>query len=294
MNPLGILVVGLVLSVLRFLAGLLLGQQVKGSIPDYTAARARAAAGRLPQGLAVKYEEEWLATLEALADKPISAIKYAHGLRTAANSISVERSFTAEPDIRRKLARATDAVLGLLAILLLAPLVGVLTIAVGISGGPRVLSRTPAFGLHGKKIYLLSFRLRDRDDRGFTAIGRWMYRTGLAELPVLVNVVRGEVAFIGPPALRPIGVKMNRPRSPVRPGLISWQRMARVGYIDIGISEARDRDERRSLRRDLALAIRWPAFVGSAAEMDYYEESHCNCGTFLDAPESAHHPNSSA
>ena len=36
MNPLGTLLLGLVVSTLRFLGGFLLGQQVKASIPSYT------------------------------------------------------------------------------------------------------------------------------------------------------------------------------------------------------------------------------------------------------------------
>jgi hypothetical protein len=277
-NAATILVLGLVLSVLRFLGGLILGQQVKASIPDYTAARARAAARRLPHGLAEQYEEEWLASLEALADKPISAIRYAHGLRRAANSISGERVLGREPGMRSKVARAADTALGLLLLFLLAPSVGVAAIAVGVSGGARVLSREPAFGLHGKKIYLLSFGLWNRKDQGFTAVGRLLNRSGLAELPVLLNLIRGEVAFIGPPIRRPIGVKMTPPLSSVRPGLISWQRMARAGYGDVGIHEAETRDERRTLRGDLALALRWPRFVLSGAELDRYSESHCDCG----------------
>lgn len=105
-----------------------------------------------------------------------------------------------------------------------------------------------------------------------------MHRTGLAELPVLINLIRGEIAVIGSPPLRPIGVKMSVPHSSVRPGLISWQRMARVGYVDVGIDEARARDERRNLKNDIELALRWPGFVVSGAELEHDSGSYCDCG----------------
>jgi lipopolysaccharide/colanic/teichoic acid biosynthesis glycosyltransferase len=282
-NPLTLLLLGLALSILRFVGGLLLGQQVKGSIPDYTAARARAAARRLPHDLAEQYEEEWLASLAALADKPISAIRYAHGLRRAANSISGERGLRQEFGARSKVARAADAALGLLMFLLVAPLVVAAAIAVAASSGTRILCREPAFGINGRKVYLLRFRVKDRDDRGITSIGRLLRRTGLAELPLLINLIRGEVALVGPPILRPIGVKMTRPRTPVRPGLASWERLARVGHIDLPVAEARARDERRTLKGDLELALRWMGFGLSVAAQDYYVvESECNCGEATD------------
>lgn len=290
MSTSGIFLLGLAFWALRLLGGLLIGQQVKGSIPDYTAARARAAARRLPHGLAERYEEEWLASLEALVDKPISALRYAHGLRRAASSISAERGLAREPGFRRHMARAADAALGLLVLLLLAPLVASLALAVGFAGGARILSREPAFGLRGRKIYLFSFRLRDRDDRGFTSVGRLLRRYDLAGLPLLLNVIRGEVAFIGPPILRPVGVKISPRRIPVPPGLLSWERMAKVGYLDIDIHQARGRDEQRTLRSDLALALHWPRFVASGAEFAYYEESHCDCGSTSGSAEGTQDP----
>lgn len=77
-----------VLWVLKQVFGPLIGQEAKGSIPDYTASKARSAARRLPPGLADEYEEIWLAELEALKDKPLSALKFARGLRRAGSRIA--------------------------------------------------------------------------------------------------------------------------------------------------------------------------------------------------------------
>lgn len=67
--------------------GSLIGQQIKGSVPDYTAKEAVRAAGRLPAELTEEYEAVWLAELAALEGKPISALRYACGLRRAARRI---------------------------------------------------------------------------------------------------------------------------------------------------------------------------------------------------------------
>ena len=55
-------------------------------------AKARAAAKLLPPELAEKYEADWLAELDSLADKPLSAIGYARGLRRGARRIASQTS----------------------------------------------------------------------------------------------------------------------------------------------------------------------------------------------------------
>ncbi len=67
-----------VLWLAKQVVGMLISQQVKGSIPDYAARRARAAARLLPEEVAADYEQDWFAELGALDGKPLSAIRYAH------------------------------------------------------------------------------------------------------------------------------------------------------------------------------------------------------------------------
>lgn len=65
-----------------------------------------------------------------------------------------------------------------------------------------------------------------RDDPRFTRIGGWLARTGLDELPQVINVLKGEMALVGP---RPLPVdeeklipgRWRQKRRSVRPGLTS-------------------------------------------------------------------------
>ena len=63
-------------------------------------------------------------------------------------------------------------------------------------------------GLHGKVFTLFKFISMNEDEEKTEeertpAWGRWMRRTGLDELPQLLNIISGEMAFIGPRPLLP-------------------------------------------------------------------------------------------
>jgi hypothetical protein len=92
LTPTAIVVGGILLWLLKQVLGPLIGQQAKGSIPDYTADKARKAARLLPPDLAEEYEQAWVAELKGpgLKDRPLSALKFALGLRHAARGIRVK------------------------------------------------------------------------------------------------------------------------------------------------------------------------------------------------------------
>ena len=98
---------GVLLWLVKQVLGPLIGQQVKGSIPEYTADKARAAARLLPPEIAEEYEQAWVAELKGprLKNKPLSALKFALGLRRAARRI---RAKAARPPFRlAQFARST-------------------------------------------------------------------------------------------------------------------------------------------------------------------------------------------
>lgn len=262
----------------RLVLGALFAQQVKGSLPEYTARRARAAAGRLPEQLRGRYEEEWLAELEAQREKPLSALRFAHSLPKAARAISAQAGAGAEAWATAMLARVADTLVAGLMLLLLAPLLGVVAALVKLRRGGRILDRSRAFGRGGAAIELFSFSTADKRTGRMSAIGRLLWRTSLDRLPVLINVIRGEIALIGPTAQRPVGVKMEPRKLAVRPGLVSWRWLAETRAVEIGLDEAQQRDENRSLRNDLVLLVNLPRFVFRAEPVDALAERECRCG----------------
>ncbi len=130
--------------------------------------------------------------------------------------------------------------------LLFMPLVLVVYVLAGIaikinSPGP-VLFTQSRVGRNGKVFSLFKLRSMYRDaekdgkpqwskrgDRRITPVGNFLRRTRLDELPQVLNVLRGEMSFIGPRPERPEFVEMLSKKIPhyglrhmVRPGLTGW------------------------------------------------------------------------
>jgi lipopolysaccharide/colanic/teichoic acid biosynthesis glycosyltransferase len=116
---------------------------------------------------------------------------------------------------------------------LLAPLLLLLSLLVLVGLGRPVLFRQVRSGLGGQPFAMIKFRsMRDlRDSRGdplpdaqrTPALGRFLRRSRLDELPELINIARGDMDFVGPRPLLPHSIAaMGRDgveRGKVRPGL---------------------------------------------------------------------------
>lgn len=102
--------------------------------------------------------------------------------------------------------------------------------------GRPILFRQVRCGRLGQPFVLYKFRTMrdDRDEAGrllpdeerVTAVGAFLRRTRLDELPGLLNIAKGEMAFVGPRPLLPETIEelgdKGRRRSLVRPGMTGW------------------------------------------------------------------------
>jgi len=107
------------------------------------------------------------------------------------------------------LKRGFEAVAAGILLLVLSPLLAAVALAVRCSGPGPILFRQGRVGLRGKPFDILKFRtMRTSPDAGplitsagdprVTRVGRVLRRWKLDELPQLVNVLRGEMSFVGP------------------------------------------------------------------------------------------------
>lgn len=158
------------------------------------------------------------------------------------------------------------------ALLLAAPLLLFIAIAVRVNLGSPVLFRQQRPGLRGRPFTMVKFRtMRDaigRDGRPLpdadrlTAFGRLLRSTSLDELPELWNVLRGDMSLVGPRPLLMEYLDRYTPeqarRHEVRPGVTGWAQVH--GRNALSWEERFHLDvwyvDHRSFRLDLQILIR--------------------------------------
>jgi Sugar transferases involved in lipopolysaccharide synthesis len=138
--------------------------------------------------------------------------------------------------VQAHLKRVFDVVVSATALVVLAPVMGLIALLVWRTMGRPVLFRQARPGLHGKPFVMYKFRtmrdLRDAegkllpDEARLTPFGRWLRATSLDELPELVNVLRGEMSLVGPRPLLMEYLDRYTPeqarRHEVKPGITGW------------------------------------------------------------------------
>jgi sugar transferase EpsL len=132
--------------------------------------------------------------------------------------------------------RALDFTLSVSALLLLAPLLAIVGLAVWLFMGSPIIFRQTRIGLHEAPFQIAKLRtmvdLYDTnglllpDHMRLTKTGSFIRKTSLDELPQLWNVLRGEMSLVGPrpllPEYLPRYTNLQRLRHQVLPGITGW------------------------------------------------------------------------
>jgi lipopolysaccharide/colanic/teichoic acid biosynthesis glycosyltransferase len=185
--------------------------------------------------------------------------------------------------------RAFDILVAAAGLLVLSPLLLIAAIAIKLGSKGPVLYRQRRVGLRGREFEMLKLRTMvegsdpvgigtvvTRDDPRVTAAGRVLRRTSLDEIPNLVNVLRGEMAIVGPRPTIPAQVADYTPRQhrrhQVRPGITGWAQVR--GRAGIPWEERIELDleyvDRRSPALDLRILARtgWLLITGHGLSPD--------------------------
>ena len=188
------------------------------------------------------------------------------------------------------MSRPLDLLASLVLLAVAAPVLGLAALAIRLESRGPVLYRQRRVGLHGRPFELWKLRTMVRGaetmgagvyvlegDPRITRVGRLLRRYSLDELPNLVNVVRGEMAIVGP---RPTVAEQvdrytehQRRRLEVKPGITGWAQVN--GRTSLPWPERIELDvwyvEHRSLLLDLRILARTARMLASGRGL-YSEE----------------------
>jgi exopolysaccharide biosynthesis polyprenyl glycosylphosphotransferase len=159
--------------------------------------------------------------------------------------------------------RLFSLILGSLAIAITSPIMLLATVAIRLDSKGPAIFRQQRVGEHGKLFTVYKFRSMfegsdkikltpaEHEDPRVTRVGKWLRRTRVDELPQLFNIVKGDMAFVGPRPFVPeqeeqcaAQIPFYQERWLVKPGATGWAQINR-GY------NATLEDNREKLAYDL-------------------------------------------
>ena len=154
--------------------------------------------------------------------------------------------------------RAFDILAALSLIVLFSPLLALTAIAIRLDTKGPVLYRQRRVGLGGREFDIYKFRSMRTDaekdgarwaaanDDRITRVGRFIRRTRIDEIPQAINVLKGDMSFVGPRPERPEFVTLLANEIPhygqrllVKPGITGWAQVRHV--YTASVEGARDK-----------------------------------------------------
>jgi len=154
--------------------------------------------------------------------------------------------------------RAIDIVLSAVGILALSPVFFVVALLIKLESKGPVLFKQKRIGLHKKLFTIMKFRTMRIDtpkdtpthmlaspDQYITKVGRFLRKTSLDELPQIFNILKGEMAVIGPrPALWNqddlVAERDKYGANDILPGLTGWAQINGRDELEIPVKAKLD------------------------------------------------------
>lgn len=156
------------------------------------------------------------------------------------------------------LKRVIDFILSLIGLIVLSPVFIILCIWIKLDSKGPIFFRQKRVGKNKKHFNILKFRtmyidtpkdmpthMLSNPDQYITKVGKFLRKTSLDELPQIINILKGEMAIIGPrPALWNqddlIAERDKYGANDIKPGLTGWAQINGRDELEIDVKAALD------------------------------------------------------
>ncbi|MFC3884663.1 sugar transferase [Bacillus songklensis] len=211
-------------------------------------------------------------------------MKFAPVEHVEVDSIKLEEIKGYKGIYNRYIKRIFDVLLALIFLIILLPVYIVVSIFIILETGFPVLYKAERGGYNGKNFRIYKFRtmVKDADkigggttalnDSRITKVGNFLRKTKLDEITQLLNIIKGEMSFIGP---RPELVKYTSQYSgneefilKVRPGITDYSSIEFINLDEIvGRENADEIYEKFVLKKKNQLRIKYAATVSMKTDV---------------------------
>lgn len=169
----------------------------------------------------------------------------------------------------RLIKRVVDRILALLVLILISPFFFVLIIAIKIDSKGPVLFKQKRVGIHKKHFNILKFRtmrmetpkdmpthMLKNPEQYITKVGSFLRKSSLDELPQIINILKGDMAIVGPrPALWNqydlIEERDKYGANDILPGLTGWAQINGRDELEIPIKAKLDGEYVKKMGLDM-------------------------------------------
>lgn len=178
-----------------------------------------------------------------------------------------------------------DSCLSLMGIIILSPLLMFLAVVIKLTSPGPILFKQKRIGKDNKQFFIYKFRtmlidtpkdmpthLLENPDQYITKVGKFMRKTSLDELPQLFNILKGEMAVIGPRPSLPNQYDLNKLRdengaSTVKPGLTGLAQISGRDELEIDVKASLDGE----YVNNMSFLLDFKCFVGTIAAVLKHE-----------------------
>ena len=211
----------------------MLGNEIDAFIPFVAKKLVSYHASKLPPTLSDRMFEEWMADLQNIPGN-FGQLFFSIDLFRASKRITHEFNFDTQYRLFENISlRAFDIFFSLIGLAFVAPIFLIVPIFIKFDSSGGTFYRNEMIGKNGAHFILMRFRTTQTcpDKKlSITRLGRILKSLRLDELPLLINVLKGEMSFVGPHPECPCLAKTNCEDIPnynlkysVRPGIFRME-----------------------------------------------------------------------
>jgi lipopolysaccharide/colanic/teichoic acid biosynthesis glycosyltransferase len=129
-------------------------------------------------------------------------------------------------------------ILAIISLIILSPILLIVSLLIRFSMGSPVIFKQERIGKNKKPFIIYKFRTMENEK--ITFLGRILRKLGIDELPQLVNIAKGQMAFVGPRPLTEFDIKrlkwndeFHKTRWKVKPGITGMAQLTNICNVKI-------------------------------------------------------------